>query len=53
VRILAAALTSIASAAAGGQATLSEALISAGEAVFGIALAAAAVPIAAGFLGGC
>ena len=53
VRIMAAFYTSAVSATMGGSTTLSGALIHAGEAVFGMLVAAAAIPIATHFLGVC
>lgn len=53
VRIMAAFYTSAVSAAMGGSASLSGALIHAGEVIFGMLIAAAAIPIATHFLGVC
>jgi hypothetical protein len=53
LRMLKAVLTAVLSASLGGQAAMSEALIESAEAVFGMLLAAVAVPAAAWFLGAC
>lgn len=53
VRIMAAFYTSAISATIGGTTSLSGALLHAGEAVFGMLIAAAAIPIATHFLGVC
>ena len=53
LRMLKAAFTSMLSASLGGASTLASALIECGEAVFGMILAGAAIPLAAFFLGTC
>ena len=53
LRMLRAVFTSVASAALGAQVSMSAALIESAEALFGMLLAAAAVPVAAWFLGAC
>jgi hypothetical protein len=53
LRMLKAAFTSILSASLGGASTFANALTECGEAVFGMILAGAAVPLAAFFLGSC
>lgn len=53
VRVLKSLVTSVAIAAIGGRASLAHALLETGEAVFGMVLAAAAIPMAAHFLGVC
>jgi hypothetical protein len=53
LRMLKAVFTSVLSASLGGQVSMSGALIETAEAVFGMLLAAAAVPVAAWFLGAC
>lgn len=53
LRMLRAALSALLSASLGATATLSHALVESAEAVFGMLLAGAAVPLAAWFLGAC
>ena len=53
LRMLKALLVSAAASAVGGSSVISGALIEAGEAVFGMTLAAVASPVAAYFLGTC
>ena len=53
LRMLKATFTSILSASLGGASTFANALTECGEAVFGMILAGAAVPLAAFFLGTC
>ena len=53
LRILRALVGSAVAASAGGSAALSGALLEAGEAVLGMTLAAAAIPLAGHFLGVC
>ncbi len=53
LRMLKAAFTGMLSASIGGASTFSHALIESGEAIFGMLLAALAVPLAAWFLGTC
>jgi hypothetical protein len=53
LRMLKAAFTSVLSASIGGASTFSQALIECGEAVFGMLIASAAIPLAAWFLGTC
>jgi hypothetical protein len=53
VRILKALVTSAAIAAIGGSLSLAEAMLESAEAVLGMILASAAIPIAAQFLGVC
>lgn len=53
LRMLKAVFTSVVSASLGGQVSMSAALIETAEALFGMLLAAAAVPAAAWFLGAC
>lgn len=53
LRILMALVSSATTAAFGGGPSLAGALLETGEAVFGMALASAAIPIAAQFLGVC
>jgi hypothetical protein len=53
LRVLRALAASATAAAVGGSSSLAGALLEAGEAVFGMALAAAAIPVAAQFLGLC
>ena len=53
VRMLKAAFISVVSASLGGTSTFSQALIECGEAIFGMLIAAAAIPLAAWFLGTC
>lgn len=53
LRMLRAVFTAVVSASLGGTAALSGALTETAEAVFGMLLVAAAVPIAAWFLGAC
>jgi hypothetical protein len=53
LRMLKALITSATAAAVGGPSVLAAALLETGEAVFGMVLAAAAIPLAARFLGVC
>lgn len=53
VRMLKATFISVVSASLGGTSTFSRALIECGEAIFGMLIAAAAIPLAAWFLGTC
>jgi hypothetical protein len=53
LRMLKAVFTAVLSASLGGQASMSDALIESAEALFGMLLAAAAIPVAAWFLGAC
>jgi hypothetical protein len=53
LRMLKAAFTSMLSASIGGASTFANALIECGEALFGMILASAAIPLAAFFLGTC
>ncbi len=53
LRMLKAVLTSLVSAAVGGSGGMAQALLECGEALFGMLLAALAVPLAAHFLGAC
>ena len=53
VRVLKSLVTSAAIAAIGGSSSLANAMLETGEAVFGMVLASAAIPIAAQFLGVC
>lgn len=53
VRMLKATFVSVVSASLGGTSTFSQALIECGEAIFGMLIAAAAIPLAAWFLGTC
>ena len=53
VRVLKSLVTSVAVAAIGGSSSLASAMLETGEAVFGMVLASAAIPIAAQFLGVC
>ena len=53
LRIFKALVSSTTAAAVGGSSSLSGALLETGEAVFGMVLASAAIPIAAQFLGVC
>ncbi|MBI5933855.1 MAG: hypothetical protein HY867_09120 [Chloroflexi bacterium] len=53
VRMLKATFVSVLSASIGGTSTFSQALIECGEAIFGMLIAAAAIPLAAWFLGTC
>lgn len=53
LRMLKAALISMLSASIGGASTFANALIECGEALFGMILASAAIPLAAWFLGTC
>lgn len=53
LRMLKALFTSVLSASLGGPVAMSGALIETAEALFGMLLAAAAVPVAAWFLGAC
>ena len=53
LRMLKAAFTSMLSATIGGSASFANALIESGEALFGMILASAAIPLAAWFLGTC
>lgn len=53
LRMLKSLFTSVVSASLGGAVTMSSALIETAEALFGMLLAAAAVPVAAWFLGAC
>lgn len=53
LRMLKAVFSAVLSAAVGGQAAMSQALLESAEAVFGMLLAAAAIPVAAWFLGAC
>ena len=53
LRMLKAVFISVISASLGGQASMSNALIETAEALFGMLLAAAAIPVAAWFLGAC
>jgi hypothetical protein len=51
--MLKAAFASMFSASVGGSSTFANALIECGEAIFGMVLAGAAIPLAAFFLGTC
>jgi hypothetical protein len=53
LRMLKATFTSVLSASLGGSSTFANALVECGEAVFGMILAGAAIPLAAFFLGTC
>lgn len=53
LRMLKAVFTAVLSASLGGQAAMSNALLESAEALFGMLLAAAAIPTAAWFLGAC
>jgi hypothetical protein len=53
LRMLKAAFASVVSTSLGGASAMSHALMEAGEAVFGMLLAGAAVPLAGWFLGAC
>jgi hypothetical protein len=53
LRMLKAAFTSVLSASIGGASTFANALIETGEALFGMIIASAAIPLAAWFLGTC
>jgi hypothetical protein len=53
LRMLKAAFTSLLSASIGGASTFASALIESAEALFGMILASAAIPLAAWFLGTC
>jgi hypothetical protein len=53
LRMLKAMFASMFSASIGGSSTFADALIECGEAIFGMILASAAVPLAAYFLGTC
>ena len=53
LRMMKSVLTASAAAAVGGSESMSRSLMGAGEALFGMLLAAAAIPIAAHFLGAC
>ena len=53
LRMLKAAFTSMLSASIGGSSSFANALIECGEALFGMILASAAIPLAAWFLGTC
>lgn len=53
IRMLKALLTSLISAAVGGSGGMAQALLECGEALFGMLLAALAVPLGAHFLGAC
>lgn len=53
LRMMKAALASAVSASLGGSSTLASALIESAEALFGMLLAGAAIPLAAWFLGAC
>ena len=53
LRMLKAALTTMLSASIGGASSFANALIESGEALFGMILASAAIPLAAWFLGTC
>ena len=53
IRMLKATFISVLSASIGGTSTFSQALIECGEAIFGMLIAAAAIPLAAWFLGTC
>ena len=53
VHMLKATFVSVVSASLGGTSTFSQALIECGEAIFGMLIAAAAIPLAAWFLGTC
>jgi hypothetical protein len=53
LRILNALVASVTAAALGGSSSLAGALLETAEAVFGMVLASAAIPIAARFLGVC
>lgn len=53
LRMLKAAFTSMLSASIGGASSFANALIECGEALFGMILASAAIPLAAWFLGTC
>jgi hypothetical protein len=51
--MLKAAFTTLLSASTGGASSFANALIESGEALFGMILASAAIPLAAWFLGTC
>lgn len=53
LRMLKAAFTAMFSASLGGASSFADALIESGEALFGMILASAAIPLAAWFLGAC
>ena len=53
LRMLKAAFTTMLSASIGGASSFANALIESGEALFGMILASAAIPLAAWFLGTC
>jgi hypothetical protein len=53
LRVIKAFVTSATATAVGGSKSLSHALLEAGEAVFGMVLASAAIPVGAQFLGVC
>ncbi len=53
VRMLKATFVAAMSASLGGTSAVSQALIECGEAIFGMLIAAAAIPLAAWFLGAC
>jgi hypothetical protein len=53
LRMLKAMFASMFSASIGGSSTFAKSLIECGEAVFGMILASAAIPLAAYFLGTC
>jgi hypothetical protein len=53
LRMLKAAFASVMSASIGGASTFSHALVECAEAIFGMLLASAAIPLAAWFLGTC
>lgn len=53
IRMLKATFVSVLSASIGGTSTFSQALIECGEAIFGMLIAAVAIPLAAWFLGTC
>jgi len=53
VRVLKSLVTSVATAAIGGSSFVANAMLETGEAVFGMVLAAAAIPLATHFLGVC
>jgi hypothetical protein len=53
VRVLKSLVTAVAIAAIGGSSSLANTMLETGEAVFGMVLASAAIPIAAQFLGMC
>ncbi|MCZ7547615.1 MAG: hypothetical protein M5U11_00455 [Anaerolineales bacterium] len=53
LRMLKATFISVVSASLGGTSAFSQALIECGEAIFGMLIAAAAIPLAAWFLGTC